>query len=86
MACSGLAVVGDAYYPGWRAWVDGQRVPVQEVEGVRGVRASAGRHRIEFRYSPASVYWGAGLSLLGLMLAAIAAMAHQRSPRTQALP
>jgi len=71
MSCPGLMVAGDNYYRGWRAWVDGRRVPIQEVEGVRAVELSPGRHRIEFRYRPASVYIGAGLTLLGLMLTAV---------------
>ena len=65
LACPGLVVAGDAYYPGWRAWVDGERRPVQELDAVRAVRAGAGRHVIEFRYRPASVYRGLGLTLLG---------------------
>jgi hypothetical protein len=65
MPCPGLVVTGDAYYPGWRAWVDGERRPVQELDAVRAVRAGAGRHVIEFRYRPAPVYWGFGLTCLG---------------------
>jgi len=72
MACGGLAIVGDPFYPGWRAYVDGLRVPLQEVDGVRAVRATAGNHRIEFRYRPMSVYLGFGLTLLGLIAAAAA--------------
>lgn len=62
LPCPALVVVGDAYYPGWRAWVDGVRRPIQELDAVRAVRADAGRHTIEFRYRPASVYWGLGFS------------------------
>ena len=65
MACPGLVVAGDSYYPGWRARVDGERRPVQELDAVRAVRSGVGRHVIEFRYRPASVYWGFGLTLLG---------------------
>jgi hypothetical protein len=68
LACPGLVVAGDSYYPGWRAWVDGVRYPVQEVDAVRAVRTGAGHHTIEFRYRPASVYWGFGLTLLGLSM------------------
>jgi hypothetical protein len=70
MACPGLVVAGDSYYPGWRAWVDGVRRPIQELEAVRAVRSGAGRHVIEFRYRPAAVYWGFGLTMLGFALAA----------------
>ncbi len=71
LACDGLAIIGDPYYPGWRAYLDGRRVPVQEVYGVRAVRAAAGRHRIEYRYRPASVYLGLGLTLLGMVLTGV---------------
>jgi hypothetical protein len=70
MACPGLVVAGDSYYPGWRARVDGERRPVQELDAVRAVRSGAGRHTIEFRYRPASVYWGLGLTLLGFSMVA----------------
>jgi hypothetical protein len=71
MACPGLLVAGDAYYPGWRARVDGRRVPVQEVYAVRAVRLDAGLHRVEFSYRPSSVYWGIGTALSGLFLALV---------------
>ena len=75
MGCPGLVVVGDAYYPGWRARVDGERRPVQELDAVRAVRTEAGRHVIEFRYRPASVYWGFGLTMLGLSITAFFCLA-----------
>ncbi|HEY2019248.1 MAG TPA: YfhO family protein, partial [Bryobacteraceae bacterium] len=72
MACAGLMVAGDPWYPGWRAWVDGRRVPVREYDGVlRAVPVDAGHHRVEFRYRPGSVYWGTGLTLLGLLLTGV---------------
>jgi hypothetical protein len=75
LACPGLVIVGDPFYRGWRAWLDGKRVPIQEYEGVvRAIDAAPGRHRIEMQYRPASVYWGAGLSVAGLLLAALAGL------------
>ncbi len=69
--CAGLVATGAPAFPGWRAWVDGRRVPVQEVEGaLRAVSVHAGRHRIEFRYRPRSVYLGAVFTGLGLLLTA----------------
>ncbi|HKA02044.1 MAG TPA: hypothetical protein VKE70_36285, partial [Candidatus Solibacter sp.] len=67
LACPALVLVGDAFYPGWRARVDGNRTPVQEVSAIRAVPAAAGRHRIEFFYRPASIYWGFGLSVTALI-------------------
>jgi Bacterial membrane protein YfhO len=79
LGCPGLVVAGDPWYSGWRAWIDGRRVRIREFEGVvRAVPVEAGRHRVEFRYRPGSVYWGAGLSALGLTLAIIVSARTQR--------
>jgi len=78
LACPALVVAGDPWFTGWRAWVDGRRARIDKFEDVvRAVHVDAGRHRIEFRYRPGSVYWGAALSLLGLLLA-LAASATTR--------
>jgi hypothetical protein len=72
MSCKGMLVLSQTMYPGWQAKVDGHREPVYEAYGVLpGVVADAGRHRIEIRYRPASVYWGASLTGLGLAMALI---------------
>ncbi len=72
MACDGLVVAGDVIAAGWRAMVDGRRMPIRPSDGLlRAVDVPAGRHRIEFRYRPASVYGGAALSALGLLVAAL---------------
>ena len=69
-ACPGLLVVGDPWFTGWRATIDGRRVRIQQYQGViRAIPIEAGSHRVEFRYMPGSVWWGAVLTLLGLALA-----------------
>ncbi len=69
-ACPGLLVVGDPWFTGWRAWVDGRRVRIQQYQGViRAVALEAGVHRVEFRYEPGSVWWGGALSVLGIAVA-----------------
>jgi hypothetical protein len=71
LACPGFVNVGDPWFQGWRAWVDGKRTPIQERETpIRTVLAPAGHHRIEFHYRPDSFYRGAALTALGLALAA----------------
>ncbi len=69
LACRGMVVLGETYFPGWTARVDGQRVKIFEVYGaLRGVVAPAGRHRIVFTYFPRSVIIGIALSTTGFLL------------------
>jgi hypothetical protein len=73
LACPGFVILSDTYYPGWRATVDGKRVPIKQAYGVfRGVMVEEGRHEIEMSYMPASVIAGALLTGLAGCLAIIA--------------
>lgn len=68
LQCRGMVIDADTYYPGWVASVDGKPTAIYEAYGfLRGVVVEAGRHRIELAYRPKSVYWGAGLSALGIL-------------------
>jgi len=74
MRCKGMVIAGEGYFPGWKATVDGAPAPVYEAYTfLRGVVAEAGKHRIEMRYRPASVLWGAGMSGLGILAACLMA-------------
>ena len=60
-------VLMDAYYPGWKAYVDKQSVPVREYDNVfRQIDLPGGKHEVIYRYQPVSWYLGLGLSLLSL--------------------
>ena len=67
----GLVVLCDQFYPGWRLEVktEGQGtriVPILRANRVmRGARLPAGKHRLVYRYRPASFFWGAAASILG---------------------
>jgi hypothetical protein len=64
-----LLVLGEAWYPGWRATVNGSEAPVIPVNGwMRGVRVPAGGSEVVLRFSPRSVRAGMAASLLGLFL------------------
>jgi uncharacterized membrane protein YfhO len=70
LACAGMIVLSDTYYPGWRARVDHQPAQIYEVNGaMRGVVVPKGVHTLTMRYRPVSVYLGAALSLLGIAAA-----------------
>ena len=64
-----MLVLADAYYPGWRATLNGDRVPILPAyHAFRAVALPEGEHEIVFRYAPASHRWGIGLSLVGMAL------------------
>lgn len=70
MACRGLVVLADTDFPGWRATVDGRDTAIVPVYGqIRGVAVDAGRHEIEFKFRPMSVYAGVFISLISLAFA-----------------
>ena len=68
---AGLLVLSDTYYPGWKAYVDGQETPIYPTDvALRSVYLEAGEHEVRFVYSPASFKLGvliSGLSLLALV-------------------
>ena len=84
MACRGLLVLSDTYFPGWQASVDGRPVSILEVYGgMRGVVVDGGRHELDFRYRPISVYGGAALSALGLLVTIVLVVGRLGRRETQ---
>jgi hypothetical protein len=77
-----LLVLGDTWYPGWTAAVDGRQTPVERVDYLlRGVRVPAGAHRVELRYEPLS--WRVGwivsvVALLGVAAAMVLGVRRRR--------
>ena len=60
-------VLTDLHYPGWKVTVDGEPAALHRVDYLlRGATLPAGRHRVEFRYQPASFRIGWIVSLLAL--------------------
>jgi hypothetical protein len=61
-------VLSDTYYPGWRAYVNGQERPVLRVDyTLRGLLLEKGTNRITFVFKPQSFFWGASLSVMTLI-------------------
>jgi hypothetical protein len=72
MQCKGMVILSDTWFPGWRATVDGKSAKIERAYGfLRGVVVEPGKHTVEMRYRPLSVYIGAALSLLaaGIVIA-----------------
>jgi uncharacterized membrane protein YfhO len=69
-AANGLLIFTDAWYPGWSAYVDGEKTPVLRVNSiVRGVALSKGAHTVVFKYCPRS--FTLAMILFGLSLIAV---------------
>ncbi len=69
MACKGMVVASENYFPGWRATLDGAPVELHAAyTTLRGVVVPAGRHRIEMRYRSSWLAAGAVSSLLSVLL------------------
>ncbi|HJX37070.1 MAG TPA: YfhO family protein [Anaerolineae bacterium] len=64
----GFLVLGDLYYPGWRALVDGVEAEVYKADYVlRAVRLGPGSHSVDFFFDPPSFKLGAAISVAGLI-------------------
>lgn len=83
-----MLVVSQAWYPGWRASVDGHASPVVRVDGlVQGVPVPAGHHRVALRYVAPGLAAGAAVSVLSLAgLAGAAAVGRARRRRPEPAP
>ena len=68
-AAPSFLVTSESWYPGWRAAIDGREQPLVMTNGAfRGLALPAGRHRVEMRFAPAILWWGAALSAAGCLL------------------
>jgi hypothetical protein len=62
-----LLVLTDTFYPGWKAYVDGQETKIYRTNfAFRGVVLTKGEHEIVFKYSPFSFKMGVMIAAIGL--------------------
>jgi hypothetical protein len=70
-----MLVSSEAWYPGWRAWVDGREAPLAIVNAAfRGLPVPAGKHTVAMRFEPA-ILWRSGLvsaAALGALILGVA--------------
>lgn len=77
---AGLLVVKEAWYPGWRARINGQDADVAPANvWMRAVRVPAGPCTVQMYYSPRVFLLGAALSLCGWCL--VGSLLRQRTRR-----
>src|SRR5581483_11103432 len=66
---AGQLVLLDAFYPGWRAQVDGHDEPIHAADvAFRAVALGPGIHKVRFYYRPASVIVGGVISIVSLLV------------------
>jgi hypothetical protein len=71
-ASPGILVLTDAWYPGWKATVDGEEAAVFPVDGAfRGVALDEGSHEVVFWYEPRSLFIGLRVSMGAAALVAL---------------
>ncbi len=65
----GYVLLAQAGYPGGGALVDGADAPIHGADYIfRAVAVSAGTHQIVFEYRPTTLYLGAAISALALLI------------------
>jgi hypothetical protein len=65
----GLLFVSDAYYPGWKAYVDGQEAKIYRADfAFRAILIPSGSHEVHFIYQPESFFNGLRISALSIVL------------------
>lgn len=83
-AASGVLVLGDTFFPGWSAKVDGVAQPIYAVNlAQRGVALEKGRHVIEFVYRDRALFRGGLLSFCGLLGTLLLLVLAKRGSRTK---
>lgn len=73
----GVLVLNDAFYPGWKATVNGSASPLFPVDVLfRGVQVGSGDQTIRFHFAPDSLQTGYRLTVGGAVLVLIGLLMH----------
>jgi hypothetical protein len=86
-AGDGLLILGDNYYPGWEATIDGTPAKIRRVNyTMRAVEVPAGSHMVSFVFAPKSLKWSVYLSLAAaiIIFAALIILRFRQSSQSQA--
>lgn len=70
--CPGTLVFAEPHASGWAAQIDGSPVQIHAWQAaLRSVAVRSGHSTVRQRYAPTKMFWGAGLSVSGLVLTAL---------------
>lgn len=76
----GFLVLADQYYPGWKAYIDGEEARIHRTNGVlRGLVVPGGEHEVVFRYAPYHLYAAMAASLAATLLVLAAIFVPRRT-------
>jgi hypothetical protein len=76
---SGILVLTDTFYPGWKVLVDGKESRILQANHFfRGVQLSPGNHTVEFKYVPLSFKVGLAISLFTIIILTLISLARLR--------
>lgn len=65
----GYLVLTDVYYPGWQAYLDGQKVKIYPTDiAFRGLFVPSGKHQVIFEYRPNSFRYSIYISSIALIV------------------
>jgi hypothetical protein len=77
-----LLVLSDTFYPGWRAAVDGNSVPIYQTNvAFRGILVPAGTHWVEMWFWPQRLWVGMGLASVAVVAGAVVTWVEGRARR-----
>jgi Bacterial membrane protein YfhO len=82
MQSAGWVVISECAWKGWRATIDGKRVPLHRANAAfLGVFVPAGRHSVHLRYLPGSFVLGRAISFATLGAIVVFALFRKRFSR-----
>jgi hypothetical protein len=84
VACRSMVILADAWFPGWKAYVDNKPAQIYSAYNVvRGVLVDAGQHEVSLVYRPVSLYTGAVLALIGIAICVFLCFSRHGQWQTQ---
>lgn len=79
MQQNGFLVLSDLYYPGWKAYVNGEEVELLQADYIfRAVYLEQGESQVQFIYKPNAVFYGFYISLSALLLVILVFSIHHK--------